>query len=42
MDLGEMDGMDWIELLYDVDSWRVVVNAVMDLGGSIKCWECLE
>jgi hypothetical protein len=36
------DGMDWIDLAQDRDQWRALVNIVMDLGGSTKCWEVLE
>jgi hypothetical protein len=32
MDLTEIgwDDMDWIDLAYDRDQWRVLVNAVMN------------
>jgi hypothetical protein len=34
--------MDWIDLAQDRNQWRALVNTVMNLRGSIKCWEVLE
>ena len=34
--------MDWIDLAQDRYRWQVLVNAVMELRGSIKCGEILE
>ena len=36
LDLQEMgwDGMDWIELVWDKDSWQTLVNTVMNLRAS--------
>jgi hypothetical protein len=44
MDLREVGwgGMDWINVAQDMDRWRALVNAVMNLPSSIKCGEFLE
>jgi hypothetical protein len=44
MDLREIacGGMDWIDLTQDTDQWRALVNTVLNIVGSIKCWEVLE
>jgi hypothetical protein len=41
MDLREIewDGMDWVDLAQDRDQWMALVNTVINLPGSIKCWE---
>jgi len=36
------EGMEWIDLVQDKDRWRALVNAVMNLQGSIKCGEFLD
>jgi hypothetical protein len=34
--------MDWIDMAQDKDQWRALMNTVMKLSGSIKCWVILE
>jgi hypothetical protein len=44
MDLAEIGwgDVDWTGLAQDTDKLRSLVNAVMNLAGSIKCWESVE
>jgi hypothetical protein len=44
MDLGEVGwgDVDWIGLVQDGNRWRVLVNSVLNLSGSMKCWETIE
>jgi hypothetical protein len=44
MDLRETGwgGIECTDLAEDRDQWRAVVNTVMNLRVSIKCWEILE
>jgi hypothetical protein len=44
MDLGEIEwgGMGWTDLAQDRDQWRALMNMVMNLHGSIKCWDIFE
>jgi len=34
--------MNWIELAQAMDRWQAFVNALMNLGGSIKCREFID
>jgi hypothetical protein len=34
--------LDWIGLAQNRYRWRALVNSVMNLSGSIKCWESTE
>jgi len=36
------EGMDWTELAQDRDRWRTLVNAAMNLRGSVKCGVFLD
>jgi hypothetical protein len=44
MDLGEVGwgNVDWIGLDKDRDRWRADVKSVLNLRGSMKCWETIE
>jgi hypothetical protein len=44
MDIREINwsGMDWIDLVVDRDQLETLVNTIMKLWGSVKCWEFLE
>jgi hypothetical protein len=33
------EGVNWMRVTHDRDKLRAVVNAVMNLGGSVKCGE---
>jgi hypothetical protein len=36
------DGVDWIDMAQDRYQWRALLNTILNLRGSIKCWEVLE
>jgi hypothetical protein len=36
------DGVDWSGMAQDRDQWWALVNTVLNLSSSIKCWEVLE
>jgi len=36
-----MEGTDWIDLAQNRDRWLAIVNALLNLSGSIKCGEFL-
>jgi hypothetical protein len=35
-------GVDWIGLAQDKGKWRALVNVVMNLWESMKCWDTTE
>jgi hypothetical protein len=43
MYLGEVvwGDVDWISLAQDRNRWRALVNSVLNLRGSMKCWETI-
>ena len=41
-EVGSGKGVDWINLAQDIGRWWTLVNAVMNLLGSIKCGEFLD
>jgi hypothetical protein len=44
VDLGEVgwSDVDWIGLAKNRNRWRALVNSVLNLRGSMKCWETIE
>jgi hypothetical protein len=44
MDLKEagQEGVNWMRVTHDRDKLRAIVNAVMNLGGWVKCGEFTE
>jgi hypothetical protein len=36
------EGVDWINLAQDKETWRAVLKAIMDLRGYINCGEFLD
>jgi hypothetical protein len=35
-------GMDWIDLIQNMERWRALLNVVMNPAGSINCGEFLD
>jgi hypothetical protein len=44
MDLVEVGwgDVEWIGLARDRDRWGALVNSVLNISGSIKCWKTIE
>jgi hypothetical protein len=44
MDLRELGwgDVDWIDLAQDRNRWRAILNSMMELSSSIKCWDNVE